>query len=299
MKRMSEPKSQQDLETLETAASADALVPNRIETLAADGLSFYGRGNNGRGVLLVHGVTGSPVEMKHIARNLHRAGYTVYAPLLAGHGQDIAALRATRWEDWYRSLAESAKWFSPQVDQMFVAGICVGGLLGLRLAHEQPAIRAATVYSPLLIYDGWNAPRHYRWGPVTVPIAVNLGLSRFISLKERPPFGIKSDRIRRLLAETPDGIRGTLPAFPVDTLHQNLRLFSDFDKLLPDIRTPTLLVHARDDDLGSPHNALYIKDRIGGPCEIQWLSNSYHMVHVDQEHRIAAERTRMFFDRAA
>ena len=296
---MTEPKSLADLENLETVTPADVLAPNRIATLASDGLSFYGRGTNGRGVLLVHGVTGSPVEMKHIAKNLHRAGYTVYAPLLAGHGRDIAALRATRWEDWYRSLAESCDWFAPQVDQLFVAGICVGGLLGLRLAHEQPAIRAATVYSPLLIYDGWNTPRHYRWGRVTVPIAVNLGLSRFISLKERPPFGIKSDRIRRLLAETPDGIRGTLPTFPVDTLHQNLRLFSAFDQLLPDIRTPTLLVHARDDDLGSPQNALYIKDRIGGHCEIQWLINSYHMVHVDQEHRIASDRTRAFFDRAA
>ena len=296
---MSQPMPLENLENLARPALADVLAGNRIETLQHDGLSFYGRGTNGRGVLLVHGVTGSPVEMKYIAKNLHRAGYTVFAPLLAGHGRDTAALRATRWEDWYSSLGESAEWFKTQVDQMFVAGICVGGLLGLRLAHEQPEIRAATVFSPLLIYDGWNAPRHYRWGPITVPIAVNLGLSRFISLKERPPFGIKSDRIRRLLAETPDGIRGTLPAFPVDTLHQNLRLFSTFKKLLPDIRTPTLLVHARDDDLGSPQNALYIKDRIGGPCEIQWLSNSYHMVHVDQEHRIAAGGTRAFFDRAA
>ena len=77
-----------------------------------------------------------------------------------------------------------------------------------------------------------------------------------------------------------------------------LRLFADMERLLPDIRTPTLLVHARDDDLSSPANALFIKDRIGGPCEIQWLTDSYHMVHVDQEHRLAAEHTRKFFDRA-
>jgi carboxylesterase len=271
----------------------------RVESFGADGLSFFGRGTNGRGVLLVHGVTGSPVEMKYVAKHLHRAGYTVYAPLLAGHGVDMAALRASRWEDWYRSLAARLSWFKDEVDQVFMAGVCVGGLLGLRLALDDPAIKAATVYSPLLVYDGWNTPTHYRYGYISVPIAITLGVSRFITLKERPPFGIKSDRIRRLLAETPDGIRGTLPAFPVETLHQNLRLFREVKNVLPEIRTPTLLVHAREDDLSSPANALYIKDRIGGPCEIQWLTDSYHMVHVDQEHRLASERTRTFFDRAA
>ena len=270
----------------------------RIETLARDGLSFFGRGTNGHGVLLVHGITGSPVEMKYIAKHLHRAGYTVYAPLLAGHGADMRTLRQSRWEDWYQSLAASLEWFKSEVDKIYMAGVCVGGLLGLRLAHEDKSIRAATIYSPLLVYDGWNAPRHYLYGHISVPIAMMLGVSQFISLKERPPFGIKCERIRRLLTSTPDGLRGTLPAFPVDTLHQNHRLFREVTRLLPDIRTPTLLVHARDDDLASPNNALFIKDRIGAPCEIQWLLNSYHMVHVDQEHRIASECTRAFFNRA-
>lgn len=293
---MSGPVSQSELAALGRPARASPAP--RIEAIGGDGLSFFGRGTNGRGVLLVHGVTGSPVEMKYVAKHLHRAGYTVYAPVLAGHGRDMAALRASRWEDWYQSLAASLAWFKGEVDQVFMAGVCVGGLLGLRLSLADPAIKAATVYSPLLIYDGWNAPTYYRYGHISVPIAVTLGFSRFIALKERPPFGIKSNRIRRLLAETPDGIRGTLPAFPVDTLHQNLRLFREVQNLLPEIRTPTLLVHARDDDLASPANALMIKERIGGPCEIQWLLDSYHMVHVDQEHRVASERTRTFFDSA-
>ena len=271
---------------------------NRLITLS-DGLSMFGQGTNGKGVLLIHGVTGSPVEMKYIAKRLHRAGFTVYVPLLAGHGVDVATLRATRWKDWYRTVREAADWLSERVDTAYVAGVCVGGLMGLRLAHENPKIKAAAVYSPLLVYDGWNAPYHYRLGRFTVRVAVRLGFSRWISLKERAPFGIKSDRIRRLLAESEDGIRGTLPAFPVDTLHQNYKLFDVVKRVLPEIRTPTLLVHARQDDLSSPRNALYIKERIGGPCQIEWLENSYHMVHVDQEHVYVADRTRAFFDGAA
>jgi carboxylesterase len=268
-------------------------------SLLADGLTYFRGGTNGKAVLLIHGITGSPVEMKYMAKGLHRAGYTVYAPLLAGHGVDIATLRKSRWQDWYRSVSDAANLLASRTDQIYVAGVCVGGMLGLHLARDNSLIRAATVYSPLLQYDGWNAPYHYRLGRITVPVAVGLGISKWINLKERPPFGIKSDRIRRLLAEQGNGIRGTLPAFPVDALHQNLKLFKATKAILPEISTRTLLIHAREDDLSGPRNPLYIQRNIGGPCEIEWLSDSFHMVHVDQEHAHVADRTRAFFDRAA
>jgi len=258
-------------------------------------LEIFRQGTNGHGVLLVHGVTGSPAEMKHLAKRLHRAGYTVYAPLLAGHGVDIATLRATRWEDWFESVCKSALWLGERCDRLYVAGVCVGGLLGLRLAYATPRVHAVAVYSPVLDYDGWNSPYYYRLGHIGVPIAVALGISRFISLKERPPFGIKSERIRRLINASEAGIRGTLPAFPVDTLWQNLRLFKAIKEILPRTTTPTLLIHARDDDVGGPNNPHYIARNIGGPCQIEWLHNSYHMIHVDQEYPAVAERTRAFF----
>ncbi len=258
-------------------------------------LSIFSRGTNGHGVLLIHGITGSPPEMKHVAKRLNRAGYTVYAPLLAGHGVDIATLRATRWEDWFESVCKSALWLGERTDRLYVAGVCVGGLLGLHLAYTTRRVHAVAVYSPVLNYDGWNTPYYYRLGHISVPVAVALGISRFISLKERPPFGIKSERIRRLLNASETGIRGTLPAFPVDTLWQNLRLFKVIREILPRTTTPTLLIHARDDDVGGPNNPHYIAKNIGGPCQIEWLHNSYHMIHVDQEYPAVAERTRAFF----
>lgn len=265
-----------------------------VDDVCEDGLSFKRAGSRERGVLLIHGITGSPVEMKYIAKALHRQGYTVHAPLLAGHGVDTAALRRTTWQDWYESVVRAADALARTVDTMYVAGVCIGGMLGLHLARNDRRVRAATVYSPLLQYDGWNAPYHYRLGRFTVPLAVHLGISRWINLKERPPFGIKSDRIRHLLGA--DGLRGTLPVFPVDTLHQNLKLISATRAILPEVSVPTLLVHAREDDLSGPNNALYVQRHIGGPCEIAWMHNSYHMVHIDQEHATVAKRTCAFFD---
>ncbi len=262
-----------------------------------DGLTYFRGGSNGAGVLLIHGVTGSPVEMKYVAKSLHRAGYTVYAPLLSGHGCDLASLRRSGWRDWYQSVERAAADLAPHVERLYVAGICMGGLLGLRLARDNKAVWGVAVYSALLQYDGWNMPYHYRIGRLTVPLALGLGFGRWIALKERPPFGIKSDRIRRLLLETGRGIRGTLPAFPVETLHENLKLIADTKSILPQISTPTLLVHARDDDVSGPNNPLVIKRLLGGPCEIAWLYDSYHMIHIDQEHPQVSERSRRFFAR--
>jgi carboxylesterase len=261
---------------------------------AGDGLSFLREGANGTGVLLIHGVTGSPVEMKYVAKGLHRRGYTVYAPLLAGHGRDMEALRRTRWQDWYDTVAQSAYLLSALTDRVVVAGVCMGGLLGLHLARDQACVRAIAAYSALLQYDGWNMPYHYRAGRLTVPVALALGFGGRIALKERSPFGIKSERIRRLLG---DGIRGTLPAYPLETLQENLRLITATRALLPKVKKPTLLVHARQDDVAGSGNPLAIQREIGGPCEIAWLENSYHMIHVDQEHASVCNRTGEFFDR--
>ena len=55
------------------------------------------------GILLVHGLGGTPIDVKFVAHALNRAGHTVYCPLLRGHGGTVELLNASTWADWYRS----------------------------------------------------------------------------------------------------------------------------------------------------------------------------------------------------
>src|SRR5512135_580609 len=91
--------------------------------------SFQLRGSLGKGVLLVHGLTGAPGEMKFLARRLHRCGFHVAAPLLAGHGSDEVHLLRTTWHDWLETLRVAFLRLRDDVDEIYVAGICVGGAL--------------------------------------------------------------------------------------------------------------------------------------------------------------------------
>ena len=89
--------------------------------------SFYWEGTSGKGVLLVHGLTGGPAEMKFIGKQLHKRGFTVYAPTLPGHCQDERSLLRTKFEDWLGGLRESLLLFRKKVKEVHAAGICVGG----------------------------------------------------------------------------------------------------------------------------------------------------------------------------
>ena len=68
-------------------------------------------------------------------------------------------------------------------------------------------------------------------------------------------------------------MEGALPHFPAQSLHQNYRFIRTLKKVLPEIKTPTLLLHARHDDVSHPRNAYYIQERLRGPCKIHLLED--------------------------
>ena len=90
------------------------------------------------GVLLAHGITGAPSEMKPLIRKLTGAGFTVACPQLAGHCSTLKELKQTRWTDWYGTLETSLRMLRAQCSQVFVAGLSTGALLVLKLAADHP-----------------------------------------------------------------------------------------------------------------------------------------------------------------
>ena len=63
--------------------------------IAADHSFTIGDGRTG--FLLIHGLGGTPLELKFVAKGLARQGFTVHCPQLAGHCGDERDLLATDW----------------------------------------------------------------------------------------------------------------------------------------------------------------------------------------------------------
>src|SRR4051812_35072556 len=88
-----------------------------------------------RGVLCLHGITGTPFEVRPLGEALGRLGCSVEVPLLAGHGGTLRDLAVTGWPDWLRSAERAMDALSARVHgrPIAVCGFSMGGLLALRL----------------------------------------------------------------------------------------------------------------------------------------------------------------------
>ncbi|MEI6729929.1 MAG: alpha/beta fold hydrolase [Pseudomonadota bacterium] len=260
--------------------------------------SYIYQGAGGSAVILVHGMTGTPVEMKFVAKHINKKGFSVYVPTLAGHCIDESAFVQSTWQDWYNTLETTMYEALKTHDKVYVAGICVGGALGLYLAYRHPdKIRAATLYSATLNYDGWNTPFYFKYASILVPIGIRIPFIRNIRMSDAFPYGIKSERIRNLIIKNSDSMAGALPNFPAKGLHENYKLLRVIKNILPEIKTPTLLLHAKEDEVSNPRNSEYINKHLGGISELHLLEDSYHMIHVDGERAKVSDLTADFFTR--
>lgn len=246
------------------------------------------------GVLLIHGLGGTPVELRFIAQGLARAGYTVYCCQLAGHCGTPEELRRSTWHEWYASVEAAHDKLKEHCDVILAGGLSMGGILALHLAQNRPAgVQGLLLYAPTLKLDGWSMPWHSVILQYVRPLPVRLELE----MTEREPYGIKDERVRRLiLSSMQSGDSGAAGTFSTP-----LRSLAHFNSLVaavkPDlgkVRQPALIVHPRDDDMASLKNAQYLQAKLGGLVDTLVLDDSYHIVTLDQQRHLVAERTERF-----
>ena len=254
------------------------------------------------GVLLIHGLTGTPNEMRTVARGLHRAGFSVLAVQLAGHCGDEADLLATGWQDWFASVEAAAEKLRAKVDRIFVGGLSMGAVLSLKYGIEHPEkVSGLALYGTTFFYDGWSIPLVGRLS-FLLPIFDRLGIGKKKSFVETFPFGIKNERIRRSISKkmlAGDSAAAGLAGNPWPSLAEFYRLSRNVQRNLRQVRTPCLVLHAREDDVASLRNAQLIERRVSAPVETVVLDDSYHMITVDQQRDIVIGKSISFFKRIA
>jgi carboxylesterase len=259
---------------------------------ATDGIYLKGGPD---AVLLIHGLTGMPKEMRFVARRLNAGGFTVSVPRLRGHCGTEAELIGTGWRDWYDGVEEALVRLHADSRRVFVGGLSMGALLALRLAHRcRGLVSGIALYSPTLFYDGWSIPRlHF-----LLPLILKSPFGRGYRFVESFPFGIKDARLRDIVVarmERGDADAAGFAATPGPSLAELHRLISSVKRDLPFITTPTLIVHARDDDVTSPRNATYVAKRLAGPVRQVLLDDCYHMITIDKQREEVARQTASFF----
>lgn len=90
-------------------------------------------------LLLLHGFGGAPGEMRPLGQALLGRGFSVKAPLLPGHGENLEAMREILLEDWLDAVRLVYESMHRDDSPVALVGFCLGGALALRLAaHLYP-----------------------------------------------------------------------------------------------------------------------------------------------------------------
>ena len=237
------------------------------------------------GVLLLHGLTGMPSEMRPLERHLKRLGYVVDTPLLPGHGGTHRELLATTWRDWVDGARRASRDLAARCDEVIVGGLSMGALLATLLAAEDPRIRGVVSLSPTLCYDGESIP----WTRRLLPLAHVVPFSgRIFYWSERPPYGLRDERLQRLVsraiaaAERGENTQYGLFRTYVGSILELNRMVREVRKSARSVRCPALVVQSVEDTVTSRRNAEELYALLGSEDKsIHWLSGCDHVITLD------------------
>lgn len=246
------------------------------------------------GFLLIHGLSGTPVELRYIANGLARNGFTVHVPQIAGHCGTLENLKATTWQDWYGSVEATLMEMKKTCDLIIVGGLSMGAVLALKLAEDHPDdVHGITLFAPTIKLDGWSVPWYARlFGLVHSQWCADL-----FTFREREPFGLKNPRFREFVSQalfSEDSSEAGLSGTPGRCMLQLRYLTQVVKKDLGRVTQPTLILHPREDDRASIGNAEMLQRQLGGRVTTVALEDCYHVITLDQQRDVVLEETRDF-----
>ena len=132
----------------------DAATP--FELRPANGCPTTNDGNYRRGILLIHGLSDTPLAMGDLARAFAERCFLVRVILLPGHGTRAADLLNVTGDDWFLATRFGLETLRTDADEVFVGGFSLGGLLAVHAAVEDPNIKGVFSFSPALSLErGW------------------------------------------------------------------------------------------------------------------------------------------------
>jgi carboxylesterase len=113
------------------------------------------------GCLLLHGIGGSPAELRGLGAHLAARGYSVLGARLAGHGSTPQDYYRSRWTEWVASVEAAYDTLAARCARVVVVGFSLGGVLGLQLTQRRPVAGLVTMGSRVLGGD-WR----FTWSPL-------------------------------------------------------------------------------------------------------------------------------------
>ena len=213
--------------------------------------------------LCLHGLTGTPYEIRPIGEALAAAGVRAVGPLLPGHGGEPEVLARTGCVDWIDAVASAHRALCERHERVFLVGLSLGGLLALDRAASADVDALAVIGVPLRLrtrLTPFLRIARYRWPYLPKRRGSDI---RDAAARERHP---------------------SLRVMPIASVIELIRLQGRVRAALGRVTGPLLVAHGCLDATAHPDDARRIAAEVASPeRELLWLPNSGHVAPVDYD----------------
>jgi carboxylesterase len=235
-------------------------------------------------VLLLHGFTGSPWDVRPLGESLAHRGFHVRGLRLPGHGQTPEAMLDVSWRDW-EDEARSGLEALGSHRRVFIAGLSMGALLAVILAAHAPRrVSGLALLAPALRFRGptLRLLRASRKLPF---------LHLFRPWIEKGATDLADPRAR---AEAP-----ILRRWPSARLQDLWTIQDRAQAALARVKAPALVAVASDDHVVSPEGGAELARGLVGAPRVRYVrfGRGFHIMPRDYDRDLVADEVHRFFMR--
>jgi carboxylesterase len=225
--------------------------------------------------LLLHGLTGSPAEVRPVGEALAQSGFRAVGPLLPGHGTTPQDLELVGGADLL-AAARAHLLELRGARRIFLCGLSAGALLSIHLAARSfirdglPDFSGLALLAPAVEFRGssWLFAQVVARLPA-LPILFGKG-PRDIASPQQP--------------DGRDRVDGSYAAVPMRWAGELRSLSREALRLAPRVHAPALILQGARDRTVAPSAARRLSRQLGSPrVEVRMLQRSGHVLPLDVE----------------
>lgn len=241
---------------------------------------FYFTGNNSQAVLLIHGWTCTPYEVRRLGKYLNASGYTVVGPVLKGHGTVPKDLENVKWGEWVEEIEKEYLKLKKTHAKVYVGGTSIGANITLLLAKKYPEISGLILMAPL-----------YKFKLERTAYLLAKFLVKFQKYRKKiypPTFGAATTITRLISYQT----------YPFRNMFEAFELVRKSRENLTEIKQPSFLIQSTHDHMVVKNNLELMYGKIGSAIKKkEYIQRAYHTFISDIKNDYVFEEILDFINR--
>ncbi|WP_283678115.1 alpha/beta fold hydrolase [Lentilactobacillus sp. Marseille-Q4993] len=239
------------------------------------GTFFFEHGK--KGIILMHAFASGPIDVRLLARRLEKLDYSVYAPLLTGHGTPdfMDIINQGSPEKWWQGTQDAVSFMKEKgMEQISIFGISLGGIFAAKALESFPELVGGGSFGSPIV----------REGPSTVHNTfIKMARANYVAYKTDPS----------VMAEKLEWLDNNIDSLLADISTFTLDVSANLDK----IQVPYFIGQGLADEIVDPQSGRNLNNRLKNTSvSFHEYPDASHMITVNSAHQQLEQDLSLFLE---